>query len=340
MFTIMRDYPHKIQWLSRVWGLKVLQFKDMRRRILYAFLAIVVLVAIYFIFFKSKPSETVSNTLVTTEATAASPDTDHDGLADWEEALWGTDARKPDTDSDGVSDGQEVKTNHNPLKPGPNDALPPRATSTSALAGGADGSNGYTFDPNLGDNLTDKLALNLTSNYLLARDQGTLSTEDRQKLLTQLTSDAATLAARAQIYKKGDLRITESTAANASAYKEGLLKAITDSANTVGTSEEDTMEATKVSQKLESLAPLIKVAPVYEKLDKILLAMPVPSALASEHLQLVNNISGAAFGLRVMATKASDPTTLVLGYGAYRNAYLNIRDSILPTLLNKIATLQ
>ena len=50
-------------------------------------------------------------------------DTDHDGLPDWEEAVYGTDPNNPDTDGDGVSDGEEVRTGHNPLKKGPDDIL-------------------------------------------------------------------------------------------------------------------------------------------------------------------------------------------------------------------------
>ncbi len=43
-------------------------------------------------------------------------DTDHDGLPDWQESLYGTDPKKADTDGDGTSDGEEVKENRDPLK--------------------------------------------------------------------------------------------------------------------------------------------------------------------------------------------------------------------------------
>ena len=36
------------------------------------------------------------------------PDTDHDGLTDPEEAIYGTDPKNPDTDRDGLNDGDEV----------------------------------------------------------------------------------------------------------------------------------------------------------------------------------------------------------------------------------------
>lgn len=48
-------------------------------------------------------------------------DSDDDGLFDWEEALWGTDAVNSDTDADGTSDGEEISLSRNPKKAGPGD---------------------------------------------------------------------------------------------------------------------------------------------------------------------------------------------------------------------------
>ncbi len=45
-------------------------------------------------------------------------DSDHDGLTDEEEVLYGTDKNKRDTDADGYTDGDEVANLYNPLKPG------------------------------------------------------------------------------------------------------------------------------------------------------------------------------------------------------------------------------
>lgn len=51
------------------------------------------------------------------------PDSDNDGLADWEEVEWHTNPTNPDTDGDGTSDGAEVAAGRNPLVRGPNDKL-------------------------------------------------------------------------------------------------------------------------------------------------------------------------------------------------------------------------
>jgi len=51
-------------------------------------------------------------------------DHDYDGLADWEEELYGTDPNNPDTDGDGYLDGEEVASGYNPAKKAPNDKFP------------------------------------------------------------------------------------------------------------------------------------------------------------------------------------------------------------------------
>lgn len=51
------------------------------------------------------------------------PDSDNDGLTDWEENLWGTNPDVMDTDKDGTSDGEEISLLRDPRVPGPNDDL-------------------------------------------------------------------------------------------------------------------------------------------------------------------------------------------------------------------------
>lgn len=51
------------------------------------------------------------------------PDSDEDGLADWEEALWHTDAANPDTDGDGSKDGEEIVLGRDPRRGGTGDRL-------------------------------------------------------------------------------------------------------------------------------------------------------------------------------------------------------------------------
>jgi len=60
--------------------------------------------------------------LVAQKLQELSRDSDQDGLKDWEEIIYRTDASNADTDGDGTKDGEEIKQNRNPLVKGPNDA--------------------------------------------------------------------------------------------------------------------------------------------------------------------------------------------------------------------------
>ncbi len=69
-------------------------------------------------------------------------DTDHDGLADWREFLYGTDPTNPDTNGDGIWDGVAVAAGLDPLAPppalpppDPNDHTPPVITITFPTVG-------------------------------------------------------------------------------------------------------------------------------------------------------------------------------------------------------------
>lgn len=56
----------------------------------------------------SSASTTASSTADVSTSTSVALDSDHDGLSDADEALYGTDPHNPDTDGDGLTDGEEV----------------------------------------------------------------------------------------------------------------------------------------------------------------------------------------------------------------------------------------
>lgn len=71
---------------------------------------------------KQTQTPSASNELVRVER-QQQPDSDSDGLKDWEETLWQTDPQNPDTDGDGTPDGEEVDQNRNPILRANDDTL-------------------------------------------------------------------------------------------------------------------------------------------------------------------------------------------------------------------------
>ncbi len=104
-------------------------------------------------------------------------DTDKDGLLDWEEALYGTNAEVADTDGDGKSDYEEFGA-INSVGVETNTTIPGGVNSVLQ-----DDSVDDAFDPN---NLTDSLARDLYTSLSIAKQQagGTLQTSDTDQLAT------------------------------------------------------------------------------------------------------------------------------------------------------------
>lgn len=69
---------------------------------------------------------------IKTKLATLSQDSDNDGLKDWEEPLYKTDAQNQDTDGDGTNDGEEIKQNRDPLKKGADDKITELRKTASA----------------------------------------------------------------------------------------------------------------------------------------------------------------------------------------------------------------
>ena len=93
------------------------------------FVGVIIFISL-FVFSDSAPQKTAQMPFALKDEDVAKlqSDEDHDGLKDWEEAIFRTNPRNPDTDGDGTMDGEELKQGRDPLVKGPEDA---RATSTA-----------------------------------------------------------------------------------------------------------------------------------------------------------------------------------------------------------------
>lgn len=132
--------------------------------ILGALLALLAIILFFWLsgekFLQKNKNENAKLTAERIAIADANGDPDHDGLKNWEEALWKTDPNNPDTDGDGTPDGQEIKEGRNPLKPGPDDKL--ASPETNNINNGLSLNGAYASSVNL----TQQLAKNFDSNTL------------------------------------------------------------------------------------------------------------------------------------------------------------------------------
>ena len=262
---------------------------------------------------------------------AAEPDSDSDGLPDWEEALWHTLPSNPDTDGDGTSDGAEVEARRDPTKRGPNDALPAHAPSSGD--GGTAKAYAYSYDPKLGNTPTEKLALNLTSNYLLSSGGQTLTEAEKASLVNNLVADMTKTLPTPRVFALSNLKVQPTTEASLHAYFNAL-GTILQNASPGGVDEAVIMQSVMTNNNLADLAALKKIGVKFSKASSQIIALSVPERLAGSHLAFANNLAQAGWGLETMGS--SDPMLALLGMNAYRNAYTDLTDRVAPTLFAPI----
>jgi hypothetical protein len=140
--------------------------------------------------------------------TLLTKDTDGDGLKDWEEELWGTNAADPDTDKDGTKDEEEIRLGRNPLVAGPNDPLDKSVLEEKTTVGKDDGP----------ETETDRVARGFLKTYLeVKQGGGTLSAEAIEELAARAFENTPTLSP--PVYTVADLtRETERDTATVRAY--------------------------------------------------------------------------------------------------------------------------
>lgn len=144
-------------------------------KVFFGFLALVA-VFLVFVFFnsikKSSPITKTANLIQSSLSFSVDSDSDNDGLSNHEESYWNTDFQNPDTDGDGFLDGEEVASGHDPLKPGPDDALissknlteKSSALLVSGLAEGSLNVSSVKFDKSV-DLVVDDLFYQSAINY-------------------------------------------------------------------------------------------------------------------------------------------------------------------------------
>jgi len=291
-----------------------LKFLHFKRSLIYAALAVIILVGVYL--FARKPSAVPDNTLATHTAQALllETDTDNDGLKDWQETLWNTDFHNPDTDGDGTRDGVEVRENRDPTKKGPDDVLPaPKAEVP------ADDKYEYSFDKSAGSSFTDLLVINLLSNYAQAKGNGALNGTTQEEMISNLLRDARGTVTL-DTYSSENLSVTPfATASTYINYYNKLGIVVTTKQTGVGDEIQILAEVIQ-TDNYTGMVRLAPIAAVYKRTAENILNLPVPSALSSAHLALANSYYAVSQTLANMAA-TDDPTAMLVNLGYYREAY-------------------
>lgn len=109
-----------------------------KKIILSLILALILIAGGFWFIYRNRQTETQNQPKILASAASKTisenPDSDKDGLKDWEEKLWGTDPFNPDTDGDGTADGQEIKLTPESEQPDSSETTENKSTLSADIA--------------------------------------------------------------------------------------------------------------------------------------------------------------------------------------------------------------
>lgn len=260
-------------------------------------------------------------------AQIAQQDSDGDGLPDWEESLYGTDPRITDSRHLGMTDGQAVAKGLIVPK-----AVANLSTGTSSPASMLPTDLGLPPAP-AQDTLTAAFAQDFFETYLQVRQQknGNLTEADLQAIVQQVLTDLSKSVRPAPSFKtQSDLTISnDSSPAALTAFAvaaEAVLKN-----NKVNASESEVVYLKDAAEHhtTEPLTHMNSIASVYRKSAAGLAALPVPAALASDDLLLINAFARLSAIITDFGKINTDPLATMLALGQYPQAAVDLGTAFL-----------
>lgn len=247
-------------------------------------------------------------------------DIDSDGLRDWEEQLWGTDAQKPDTDGDGTTDAEEVRGGRDPLKSGPNDEVKKEPTSTEHASEQAT------------ETLTDSMTRLFAEAYVVLGETGDLSEQSQAELYEAFKGRvSAQREGTAPLWTERDILRTR-TEAETVAYKTRLTEI---SAKYKSYTGNPLVLAKEFVERKDSKTrdALMRLADGYAGLADDISAVRTPERIVPTHTAMLNTYRALSLSIRDMATADTDPLRALAGIVNYQKHITTLADIL--TVLNE-----
>lgn len=238
------------------------------------------------IFTKKSSSPIVASTTV---GDLVTKDTNGNGIADWEERLWGLDPTVLYTN--GVSNESIIAGKKKSL-----------------------GVANTTSDANLDD--TDRLAREL---FTLTAALGQSDEVDSATLRTIAAKLGSSVDIRAvsNQYSLKDLQTVQTTIASLTKYRTSMQAVI--KKYDVNTPDIEVLATALQNEDYSGLPQLTQSAVIYQRLAKELTAVPTPIGLATNHLSIINGFSGIATSFTYMRELDDNSLKALVGVAVYKN---------------------
>ncbi len=239
-------------------------------------------------------------------------DTDGDGIADWEESLWGTDPQKVDSDGDGIPDGTEITQKKNDIQAG----------------------NPATNDENLSE--TAKFSREFFATVLSLEQSGNLNDQTINQLSDKISKNIAENAKSEVFYTDKNIQTTKTD--DAKAKKDYYAKVYTmlqkHQDKKIGFEIEIINSSLNdQTQSNPSLSGLTEISKNYHALAADTLKIPVPASLSQDHLAFANSAENISKALITSQELYTNTVVGITGISQYRK-----ESDIFDALLEKLTS--
>lgn len=232
-------------------------------------------------------------------------DTDGDGIADWEEFLWGTDPDNTDTDGDGIPDNIEIEQKRKESQPD------------------------IGQDEEQGLNETEIFARELFATLISLKQSGNLNPETLSQLGSMLGQNllAPPPATVENKYKLNDLNIVSASNSTLEAYFRDMNE-LTQEYYELGLGDELGLMANVVqTQDEDSLLTLARISDGYKSFGEELKDLEVPQNVSSAHLSLLNSSIKVGESLGALTAVSENPLVALRGISLYKTYSMDFIDA-------------
>lgn len=243
----------------------------------------------------------------------AKKDSDGDGLSDWEESLYGTDARAADSFNLGMTDGEAVAKGL--VVPKAIAELPATAAGPTALD--ADGLPPAPAEGTVTDAFTRHF-LSIYASVKQAKGGAELTEADMQNIAAEAMDTFSSVVAATVDFKSAkDIAISGSGATALATYAADVeavfLKNAADAEKTEVVYLKDALE----NNNDAAFPPIASLAKSYRNTAAGLAVLAVPRELAPSHLLLVNTLMRKSVIANDILRVNADPLAAILGLQQY-----------------------
>lgn len=245
---------------------------------------------------EQKLAEEYANGILVAISDLAEKDSDGDGIADWEEALWGTDPNNTDTDTDGESDKTEIEKKKQSMSASVSDQM-----TTGELSE------------------TEAFSRELFASIAALKESGNLNSKSIEDLAATISQNAGEKGDIAPAYTADAMQKRGNSPADIQSYHDALLKTFRKYDDSGIGTELEIIDTSLSVQDEDKISELHALSLAYKNLAADLIKTSAPDSATAVHLALANGAQALATALENVTHIYDNPIRGLIGISQYQN---------------------